>query len=84
MTSRCLAAFEQASRPIRRAAANRIVVEAALRRFSEMIPLGATRAQVKEILPTHGVPFFKPCCFEPHAPFSAMVQVGQEDKLWVL
>ncbi len=47
-------------------------------------PLGATRAQAKEILPTHGVPFFEPCCFEPHALFSAMVQVGQEDKPWVL
>jgi hypothetical protein len=66
----------------RRAEANRVVIEAALRRFSEMVPLGATRTQVKETLQTQGVAFRERCCFEPNAPFSILVQVGQEDKPW--
>lgn len=66
----------------RRAAANRVVIEAALRRFSEMAPLGATRRQVKETLRAQGVSFGERCCFEPNGPFSILVQVGQEDKPW--
>ena len=66
----------------RRAAANRVVIEEALHRFSEMVPLGATRRQVKEILRTRGVSFWERCCFEPNGPFSILVRVGQEDKPW--
>jgi hypothetical protein len=66
----------------RRAAANHVVIEAALRRFSEKVPLGTTRKQVKEILRTQGVSFWERCCFEPNGPFSILVQVGQEDKPW--
>ena len=66
----------------RRTAANRVVIEAALRRFSEIIPLGATRRQVKEILRAQGVSFGERCCFEHNGPFSILVQVGQEEKPW--
>ena len=66
----------------RRAARNRTAIEAALHRFSEMAPLGATRRHVKEILRTKGVSFSERCCFEPNGPSSILVQVGQEEKPW--
>ena len=66
----------------RRAAANRLAIEAALRRFSEMVPLGATRRQVKEILRTQEISYRQRCCFEPNGPFSIVVQVGHEDTPW--
>jgi hypothetical protein len=65
-----------------RAAANRIRIETALRRFSEIVPLGSPRKQVKEILRTQGVSFQERCCFEPNGSFSILVQVGQEEKPW--
>ena len=62
--------------------ANRVVIDAGLRRFSDMVPLGSTRRQVKEILRTQGVLFGWRCCFEPNGTFSILVQVGQEEKPW--
>jgi hypothetical protein len=66
----------------RRAATKRVVIEAALRRLSEIVPLGATRRQVKEIRRTQGDSFRERCCFERNGPFSILVQVGQEEKPW--
>jgi hypothetical protein len=65
-----------------RAVGNRAATEAALRRFSEAVPLGSTRRQVKEALARRGVSFSQRCCFEPNGPFSVIVRVGQEDKPW--
>uniref|UniRef100_Q029G8 Uncharacterized protein n=1 Tax=Solibacter usitatus (strain Ellin6076) TaxID=234267 RepID=Q029G8_SOLUE len=67
---------------LRRAAANRLVIESALLRFSEKVPLGATRKQVKEVFRTRAISFQERCCFEPNGPFSILVQVGKEDKPW--
>jgi len=77
-----VAVHQRRQAPQRRVAANRVVIEAALRRFSEIVPLGATRRQVKEVLRTQGISFRERCCFEPNGPFSILVQVGQEEKPW--
>lgn len=66
----------------RRAAANRIAIEAALRQFTEHVPIGATRREVKELLRAQGAAFDERCCFEPNGPYSILVLVGQEDAPW--
>jgi hypothetical protein len=66
----------------RRAAANRVVIEAALRHFSKYVPLGATREQVKDLLRAERVAFKERCCFEPNGLFSILVRVGQEETPW--
>ena len=66
----------------RRAAANRIRIEAALQEFLQRVPIGANRKQVKNLLEAQGVLFFQRCCFEPNGPFSILVRVGQENTPW--
>jgi hypothetical protein len=66
----------------RRAAANHLAIEAALRHFSQALPPGTTREQVKNVLRAQGVAFMQRCCFEPNSPFSILVRVGQEETPW--
>lgn len=54
------------------AAANRIAIEAALRKFSGMDPLDPKRRQVKEIRRSPGLSFRERCCFEPKDAFSIL------------
>jgi len=66
----------------RKAAANRVVIEGALRRFSQEVPLGTARREIKNLLRAQGVPFKESCCSGRNGPFSILVQVGQQDPPW--
>ena len=65
----------------RRAAANTVAIEAALRVYSEE-STGLTRKQVQDYLRSRGANFFERCCFEPRGAFSVLVKVGQEEAPW--
>jgi hypothetical protein len=66
----------------RRAAANRVAIQETLRHFSQMVPLGTSRGQVKNVLREQHVAFVERCCFEPNSPFSIVIPVGRQDAPW--
>lgn len=66
----------------RKAAANRVVIEGALHRFSQEVRLGTTRGEVKNLLRAQGAAFIESCCTKPNGPFAILVQVGKQDPPW--